>query len=164
MAPATANNLLFPCLDFRKELSMEYCFDNCEPVKVHPKCVFIATANLGSQYTGTHKLDRALLDRFMLLEIDPLNKEQIISTLKVFAPKVSHSDLNTIVDCFEGINKAHNEFTVSFNLSLRHLKMISELVTDGFSIYDSFYAVCKGIGSKDGLKSLETILNITKAK
>ena len=162
MAPAAANNLLFPCTDFRKELSMEYCFDDCDPIKVHPGCVFIATANLGSQYTGTHKLDRALLDRFMLLEIDPLTTAQITDVLKYHTPTVSDKHIDTIVKCYTDINKAHDAFTISFNLSIRHLKLVAELVRDGFTIYDSFFAICKGIGSKDGLKSIEAILGQTK--
>ncbi len=161
-ASAQANNLLFPCLDFRKELAMEYCFEDTTPIKVHDKCVFIATANLGSQYTGTHKLDRALLDRFMLVEIDPLQTTQIKETLKYHSPKVTIVELDKIVSCYNQINKAHEDYTVSFNLSLRHLKMITAMVEDGFTIYDSFYVICKGLGSKDGLKSLESILNTTK--
>jgi nitric oxide reductase NorQ protein len=161
-SPAQANNLLFPCLDFRKELPMEYCFEDTTSIKVHPQCVFVATANLGSQYTGTHKLDRALLDRFMLMEIDPLKKAQIVEVLKYHNPALKPEEITKIVDCYEKINKAHDDFSVSFNLSLRHLKMIAELVRDGFTIYDSFYVICKGIGSKDGLKSLDSILKTTK--
>lgn len=161
-AGAQSNNLLFPVLDFRKELSMEYAFDNTAPVKVHPKCVFIATANMGSQYTGTHKLDKALIDRFMMIEIDPLEKAQIIDIVHHHYPKLSTAKRDKIVDVYLAINKEHDDYKISFNMSLRHLKMISALVTDGFSIYDSFYAICKGIGSKEGLKSLEAILKTTK--
>ncbi len=163
-ASATANNLLFPCLDFRRELSMEYCFDDCSPIKIHPECMFTATANLGSQYTGTHKLDRALLDRFMLLEIDPLSTKQVTEALEKHAPTVDISKINTIVKCYENINKSHDDYTISFNMSIRHLKLIAEMVRDGFTIYDSFYAICKGIGGKEGLKSLESILGQTKLK
>ncbi len=161
-AGAQANNLLFPVLDFRKELAMEYSFDNSDPIKVHPKCVFIATANMGSQYTGTHKLDRALIDRFMMVEIDPLEKAQILNIVSHHYPKVAQAKRNKIVDCYVLINKEHDEFKIGFNLSLRHLKMIAALVNDGFTIYDSFYVICKGIGSKDGLKSLESILKTTQ--
>ncbi len=161
-ASATANNLLFPVLDFRKELSMEYSFDNADPIKVHPKCVFIATANLGSQYTGTHKLDRALIDRFMLVEVDSLDAVEITKILAKQYPGLAVSQLDKIVSCYTGINKAHEEYTISFNLSLRHLKLVAGLVQDGFTIYDGFYTICKGIGSKEGLKSLETILNVAK--
>lgn len=161
-ASATANNLLFPCLDFRRELPMEYCFDNVTPIKVHPQCVFFATANLGGQYTGTHKLDRALLDRFMLVEIDPLNNEQVIETIKIHTPKVSDSVVKKMVDVYKQINDAHTNFTISFSLSIRHLKMVAEMIQDGFTLYDSFYTICKGIGSEEGLKSLESILKTAK--
>lgn len=140
---------------------MEYSFNDSEPIKVHPECVFVATANLGSQYTGTHKLDRALLDRFMLIEIDPLDKPRIMETLR-FHTTLDKTKIEKIVGCFLAINKAHDDYTISFNLSLRHLKMIAELVEDEFTIYDSFYTICKGIGSKEGLKTLESILNTTK--
>ena len=159
---ATANNLLFPCTDFRKELPMEYCFDDCTPVKIHKKCVFVATANVGSQYTGTHKLDRALLDRFMLLEIDPLSIVQVAAVIKSQYPSIDDVRIFRITDCFRQINEAHDNFGISFNLSIRHLKMVAELVVDGFTIYDSFFAICKGIRGRDGLKALEAILGQTK--
>lgn len=161
-ASATANNLLFPCLDFRRELSMEYCFDDCSPIKVHPECVFIATANLGSQYTGTHKLDRALIDRFMLIEIDPLDTTRVIEAIKQHTPTLTDAVIAKMVKCYDDINAAHDTFSISFNLSIRHLKLIAELVRDNFTIYDAFYTICKGIGSKEGLKSLESILALTK--
>lgn len=158
-SPAQANNLLFPVLDFRRELSMEYSFDNHKPVKVHPKCVFFATANLGSQYTGTHKLDRALIDRFMMIEVDALSKEQVAQIVEYHYTKLNGTQVSKIVNCFMGINKLYEEYTIPFSLSVRHLKMVSELVQDGFTIYDSYYAICKGIGSKEGLESLKSILN-----
>ena len=161
-AVVTANNLLFPCLDFRRELPMEYCFHNCEPVKVHPDCVFIATANVGSQYTGTHKLDRALLDRFVLIEIDPLNEEMTKEVVKNYGKSLSHEQVKTIVDIYNRVNKSHEEFRVNFNLSIRHLKNIVDLVGDGFTIYDSFYAICKGLGSKEGLAAVQDILEGSK--
>ena len=161
-ASAAANNLLFPCLDFRRTLAMEYDFVDSTPVNVHPECVFIATANLGSQYTGTHKLDRALIDRFMVMEIDPLGTDSILRIVRHNYPDIKIRQAKKIVECYNGINAAHDEFKISFNLSLRHLKMICEMVTDGFTIYDAFYMVCKGIGNKDGVKAIETILTETK--
>lgn len=161
-ASATANNLLFPCLDFRRELPMEYCFEDCTPIKVHPQCVFFATANLGGQYTGTHKLDRALMDRFMLVEIDPLNSEDVKDAIRLQFPKLDDEILKKMINVYSQINQAHDSFTISFNLSIRHLKIIADLVNDGFTLYDGFYITCKGIGGADGLKALEVILNTAK--
>ena len=157
-AGAMSNNLLFPCLDFRKELPMEYSFDDTTPVKIHPNCVFFSTANMGSQYTGTHKLDRALLDRFMLVEMDTLQTSDIMSTLKSEFPTISDGQITKLVSVFEQINKEHDEFKISFNLSLRHLKTIAKLVSNGFTIYDGFFVLCKGLGGKEGLTSIKTIL------
>jgi nitric oxide reductase NorQ protein len=156
---ATANNLLFPCLDFRRSLAMEYDFKNNKEVDIHPECVFIATANLGSQYTGTHKLDRALLDRFMSLEIDPLPEETVLRLTRKHFPKLSEENLKTIVESFIKINRAHDDFKISFNLSIRHLKLICQMVEDEFTIYDSFYIICKGIGNKEGAKAIDRIVD-----
>lgn len=158
-AVVTSNNLLFPCLDFRRELPMEYCFEDTKPIKIHPQCVFIATANLGGQYTGTHKLDRALLDRFMVIEIDPLNKTEVRKAIKKHCPSLSSETLQEMIRVYADINKAHDEFTIGFSLSIRHLKMIAEMVEDGFTLYDSFYVTCKGIGGTDGARALKTIFD-----
>jgi len=161
-ANVMANNLLFPCLDFRRELPMEYCFHDNSPIKIHSECVFFATANLGGQYTGTHKIDRALMDRFMLIEVEGLNKSEVKSALEIECPKLDDTKLSKIVDVYDEINKAHEKYTINFNLSMRHLKMIGRLVEDGFTVYDSFYIITKGIGGKEGLKSIETILKTSK--
>jgi len=161
-AGAIANNLLFPCLDFRRELPMEYSFGDTAPVKIHPQCVFFSTANMGSQYTGTHKLDRALLDRFMLIEVDSISKDDIIDTLISEFPRIGKTKINKMVSVFQSINKEHDEFKISFNLSIRHLKTIAKLVSNGFTIYDGYMALCKGLGGKEGLKAIESILGDSK--
>lgn len=161
-APAMANNLLFPCLDFRRELPMEYSFHDTTPIPIHPQCVFFSTANMGSQYTGTHKLDRALLDRFLLIEMDAIDKPGIKETLTSEIPKLKSGDIDKMIDVFTKINQEHDEFKITFNLSLRHLKTIAKLVSNGFTIYDGFMAICKGLGGKEGLKAIESILDSTK--
>jgi MoxR-like ATPase len=158
-AGAQANNLLFPCLDFRKELPMEYSFHDTTPVSVHPQCVFFSTANMGSQYTGTHKLDRALLDRFMLIEMDTLKKQEIEDTIAAEFPSLKTEEITKLVKVFQSINNEHDEFRISFNLSIRHLKTIARLVSNGFTIYDSFFVLCKGLGGKEGLTSIKSILD-----
>jgi midasin (ATPase involved in ribosome maturation) len=65
---------------------------------------------MGSQYTGTHKLDRALLDRFMLVEMDTLKTEDIESTLKAEFPTLGDDKITSLVAAFEAINQEHDEF------------------------------------------------------
>ena len=161
-ASTQANNLLFPCLDFRRELSMEYCFEDQTPIKVHPQCVFIATANLGSQYTGTHKIDRALLDRFMTIRVNTPDSNDIKASLKVSYPDVAQSKLDTIIKIYDNIMLAHNSFKIDFSLSFRHLKYITSMVEDGFTIYDAYYALCTGITGMQDTSVLKDMLNISK--
>jgi MoxR-like ATPase len=160
-ASTQANNLLFPCLDFRRELSMEYCFEDQTPIKVHPECVFFATANLGSQYTGTHKIDRALLDRFMTVKITTPGSTHIKDSL-IATYKVSGLDIATIVEIYDNLTKAHSQFKIDFKLSFRHLKFITEMVEDGFTIYDAFYTICNSMTNIEDAKILKDLLNLKK--
>lgn len=158
-AAAGSNNLLFPCLDFRRELPMEYSFHDSTPIKVHPDCVFIATANTGSAYTGTHKLDKALIDRFTILEIAPLNEDGCNYVIdQLFGSVIDANQRKVIIQKYFAINKEHDDFKISFSLSMRHLKTIVKMVSSGFTVYDAFYAICRGLGGIDGVKALEPLL------
>ena len=49
-APASTNNILFPCLDDRRSLPVEIAGGkDMRNIKVNPKCTFVATANIGGQ-------------------------------------------------------------------------------------------------------------------
>lgn len=68
-APVTTNNILFPCLDSRRSLPVEIAGGkDMRAIRVHPECCFIATANIGAEYTGTMIMDRALMNRFFCNE------------------------------------------------------------------------------------------------
>ena len=81
-APVTTNNILFPCLDSRRMLPVEMAGgDELRSIAVHPDCVFIATANVGAEYTGTMSLDRALVGRFFPLDLDYMPLECEVQVL-----------------------------------------------------------------------------------
>jgi nitric oxide reductase NorQ protein len=143
-ANVLANNLLFPCLDSRRQLSMEYSFHNHEPIEVHPDCVFIATANIGGQYTGTHRLDQALLSRFMVVQIAEPPLDQIKEIIKSEFG-FNDSVVKTIVRTYAAINKKHAEFEIQINLTIRNLKTICNLMQSGFTMYDAFHVVTNGL-------------------
>jgi MoxR-like ATPase len=160
-ASAQANNLLFPVLDFRKELAMEYDFEDNTPVKVHPDCVFIATANLGSEYTGASKLDRALVDRFMLLQVKELPSNVVSFIMANLFPEIENDELKSIIDTYVQINTGFKAYDNQASFSLRHLKNVCELVQDGFTPYDSFYMIYDGL-APDVEKVQNSIFNAIK--
>lgn len=78
-APRDAFNILFPVLDSRRELAVDEAGDKV--IKVAEGVCFIATANVGTEYTGTSAIDRALKDRFSQIEIDFPPKDNEIALL-----------------------------------------------------------------------------------
>jgi nitric oxide reductase NorQ protein len=108
-------------------------------VKVAEGVTFIATANIGNEYTSTRVMDRAILDRFVTIEMDVLNDEQEFGLLKFMFPEVDEYDLKAIAEI------AHHTRTQSMSEAGKVTSMVSTrasvemagLVYDGFSLFES---------------------------
>lgn len=132
-APVTTNNILFPCLDSRRTLPVEIAGgDDLRSVKVHEDCCFIATANVGAEYTGTMSMDRALVGRFFPLELDymPRDKEEQVLMKKC---RVSASAARHIVSVANNVRSLYRKQELSCSLSTRETLMAAELVADGWT-------------------------------
>lgn len=133
-APVTTNNILFPCLDSRRMLPVEIAGGNdLRAIKVHEKCCFIATANVGAEYTGTMSMDRALVGRFFPLELDymPIDQEQ-----KVLVKRcgISLYFAKHIVSVANKVRSLYRKQELSCSLSTRETLMAAELVSDGWDV------------------------------
>ena len=132
-APVTTNNILFPCLDSRRTLPVEIAGgDDLRAVKVHEDCCFIATANVGAEYTGTMSMDRALVGRFFPLELDymPKNKEESVLVKRC---GVSVATAKQIVGVANNVRSLYRKQELSCSLSTRETLMAAELVADGWT-------------------------------
>ena len=132
-APVTTNNILFPCLDSRRTLPVEIAGgDDLRSVKVHEDCCFIATANVGAEYTGTMSMDRALVGRFFPLELDymPRDKEEQVLMKRC---RVSASAAQHIVSVANNVRSLYRKQELSCSLSTRETLMAAELVADGWT-------------------------------
>lgn len=136
-APLTANNILFPCLDSRRTLPVEIADSKSDrTIKVHPECTFIATANIGSEYSGTQEIDAALLNRFLPLQLDYLPEEIEVKVLI----KRTNIDVNSAEKLVRFANKVRENYMtgmLSKSVSTRETLACAELVVDGFSIMDA---------------------------
>ena len=136
-APLTANNILFPCLDSRRTLPVEIADSKSDRIiKVHPECTFIATANIGSEYTGTQEIDSALLNRFLPLQLDYLPEEVEVKVLI----KRTNIDVKSAEKLVKFANKVRENYMsgmLSKSVSTRETLACAELVVDGFSIMDA---------------------------
>lgn len=132
-APVTTNNILFPCLDSRRMLPVEIAGgDDLRAVKVHEECCFIATANVGAEYTGTLSMDRALVGRFFPLELDymPKDKEEQVLIKRC---RISSSSAQHIVAVANNVRSLYKKQEISCSLSTRETLMAAELVADGWT-------------------------------
>ena len=79
-APLNALNYLMSCLDGTRSIRNDYV-SPAEVIPVHPECVFVATANIGAEFTGTNTLDPALSSRFFRLQMDYLDEKSEASVI-----------------------------------------------------------------------------------
>jgi ATP-dependent Lon protease len=136
-APPAANNILFPCLDSRRKLFNEYAEELDREIKVADDVVFIATANFGSEYIGTYALNRALIDRFQLIEFSYLTVEQEAEVL-VSRTNISLEGATLIAKLCNKIRDMYKNGELGNFISTRHAIQIAELHRDGFDILASF--------------------------
>ncbi len=140
-APLSAANILFPCLDRRRYLPIDIAGDGEERhIPVHENTMFFATANLGSEYTGTHSIDRALLDRFFPVELDyPIEKAEIDILNK--RTGLDKKTAKAIVKIARSIRSQFKEQELSTTVSVRHTLQTAALATDGFDLVTSLNQV-----------------------
>lgn len=140
-APVTSNNILFPCLDDRRTLPVEIAGGkDMRSIPVHPEVCFIATANVGSEYTGTMMLDRALQNRFFPLELGYLRKDTESAVLQKRSG-VGKDNADLIVTVANQIRDIYRKQEISCSISTRETLMISKLVSDGWTLRESLELV-----------------------
>ena len=121
-------------------------------VNVAEGVTFIATANIGNEYTSTRVIDRAILDRFVTIEMDVLNDEQEFGLLKYMYPEVNEDDLKAVAEI------SHHTRTQAMSDSGKVTAMVSTrasvemagLLYDGFDLFESAEISIFPFFSQDG--------------
>jgi nitric oxide reductase NorQ protein len=100
---------------------------------------FIASANIGNEYTATRMLDRAILDRFTIIEMDSLTKDEESTLLGMMYPSVSSELLANVAEITtmtrDEVRGESPKLTNS--LSTRTAVEIGSLLYDGFSLTEA---------------------------
>lgn len=161
-APLAANNILFPCLDSRRYLPVDVACEECDrQVQVNPETVFFATANLGSEYSGTNAIDRALLDRFFPVELGYPQEADEVNILMI-RTGVDEKSAEAIVKVSNEIRKQYKDQELSTPVSVRHTLQTAGLIVDGFELTSAIQSVIMplfedGIGTSERSKVLSII-------
>jgi MoxR-like ATPase len=113
--------------------------DNSETVKVADGVTFIATANIGNEYTATRVLDRALLDRFTIIEMDILNNDEEFELLQYMFPSVDEKSLKNISEIahLTRIESRNDAPRIESGISTRTSVEMAGLIFDGFNLEET---------------------------
>lgn len=134
-----AHNILMTVLDAgQRYLRLDEAADS-PVVKVADGVSFIASANIGNEYTSTRQLDRAIVDRFTIIEMDTLTAEEETSLLQMMYPSVDGGVLSNVAQI---TSMTRNDLkketpTLSNSLSTRTAVEIGSLLYDGFSLAEA---------------------------
>jgi len=105
-------------------------------IAVAPGVTFIATANIGTEYTATRVMDRALVDRFIIIEMEALDAVNEASLLKMLHPNLDNQIAADIAEIAAITRKECRSESPKLTsaVSTRLCVEIAGLIEDGFSL------------------------------
>jgi len=134
-----AHNILMTVLDEGQRYLRLDEAEGAPTIKVAKGVTFIATANIGNEYTATRVMDRALVDRFIMVEMDVLDSEQEEDLLNYLYPKLDSEAKAGIAGI---VGDTRTEMTgesprISTHISTRASVEMAGLIYDGFSLEEA---------------------------
>ena len=130
-------------------------------VKVAKGVSFIATANIGNEYTSTRVMDRALVDRFTNIEMDVLTDTEEVTLLTMLYPNVKEDLINNVAELawVTRVEAGADEGKLSNHISTRATVEIAGLIYDGFTLNEAAeVAVLPRFDAAGGLESERTFV------
>ena len=132
-------NILMTVLDYGQRYLRLDEADGQNTIKVAENVTFIATANIGNEYTSTRQLDKALMDRFTIVEMDMLNESEEYDLLSYMFPNV---DADVLVSVSKIASLTRSEASsdtarIPNGISTRTTVELCGLLYDGFSLEES---------------------------
>ena len=129
-------NILMTVLDYGQRYLRLDEADGQETIKVADGVTFVATANIGNEYTSTRVMDKALMDRFTIVEMDVLNESEENELLTYMFPHVDSTVLGNVAKIASLTRNESNSDTarVGSGISTRTTVELAGLLFDGFSL------------------------------
>ena len=105
-------------------------------INVAEGVTFIATANIGNEYTSTRVLDKALMDRFTIIEMDVLSNDEELGLLQYMFPNVDIELLDAVsqISHQTRVEASNENPKLTSGVSTRTSVEIAGLLFDGFSL------------------------------
>ena len=132
-------NILMTVLDYGQRYLRLDESNGSDTIKVADGVTFVATANIGNEYTSTRVMDKALMDRFTIVEMDVLNEDDENALLNMMFPSVDSVVLGNVAKIATLTRTESNSDTarITSGISTRTTVEIAGLLFDGFSLEEA---------------------------
>ena len=129
-------NILMTVLDYGQRYLRLDEQNEQKTIKVAPGVTFVATANIGNEYTSTRVMDKALMDRFIIVEMDVLTDEEEHGLLTYMFPHVDSELLKAVAEIshLTRTESKSDAGKISSGISTRTSVELSGLLYDGFGL------------------------------
>jgi len=132
-------NILMTVLDYGQRYLRLDEASGSETIKVAEGVTFVATANIGNEYTSTRVMDKALMDRFTIVEMDVLTEEDENTLLGYMFPSVDSVLLGNVAKIATLTRTESNSETarITSGISTRTTVELCGLLFDGFTLEEA---------------------------
>ena len=132
-------NILMTVLDYGQRYLRLDESTGSDTIKVAEGVTFVATANIGNEYTSTRVMDKALMDRFTIVEMDVLTEQDEASLLNMMFPSVDEVLLGNVAKIATLTRTESNSDTarITSGISTRTTVELCGLLYDGFSLEEA---------------------------
>jgi len=132
-------NILMTVLDYGQRYLRLDESTGSDTIKVAEGVTFVATANIGNEYTSTRVMDKALMDRFTIVEMDVLNEEDENTLLNYMFPSVDSVVLSNVakIATLTRTESSSDTARITSGISTRTTVELCGLLFDGFSLEES---------------------------
>ena len=129
-------NILMTVLDTGQRYLRLDESDGQDTIPVAEGVTFVATANIGNEYTSTRVMDKALMDRFIIVEMDVLNPDEEHGLLNYMFPHVDSDLLKSVAEIASATRTESKSEAgrLSGGISTRTSVEIAGLLFDGFGL------------------------------
>ena len=148
-------NILMTVLDYGQRYLRLDEQDNQATIKVADGVTFVATANIGNEYTSTRVMDKALMDRFTIVEMDVLSEDEENQLLNLMFPSVDSVVLSNVAKIanLTRVESKSDTARINSGISTRTTVELCGLLYDGFSLEEAsevcIYPQYDGTGGVD---------------
>jgi nitric oxide reductase NorQ protein len=132
-------NILMTVLDYGQRYLRLDESTGSDTIKVAEGVTFVATANIGNEYTSTRVMDKALMDRFTIVEMDVLTEADETELLNIMFPSVDSTTLSNVakIATLTRTESGSDTARISSGISTRTTVELCGLLYDGFTLQES---------------------------